>query len=61
MATTNANETFRGHDQLDKIEMLYEGTKNILSQCGYSLEKVLFTSSGVAYGVNNNNKICENS
>lgn len=60
MATTNAAETFGGHDQLDKIDLLYEGTKNILNQCGTKLEKVLFTSSGVAYGVNNNSKILEN-
>lgn len=59
MATTNAFETFNGEDQLAKIELLFEGTKNILKQCGPTLEKVLFTSSGVAYGVNNKNKISE--
>ena len=59
MATTNATETFRGGDQLAKIELLFEGTKNILKQCGPTLEKVLFTSSGVAYGINRNNRISE--
>ena len=50
MATTNAEETFAGEDQLKKLETLYLGTKNVLEQCGPTLEKVLFTSSGVAYG-----------
>ena len=50
MATTNADETFAGEDQLNKLETLYQGTKNVLEQCGPTLEKVLFTSSGVAYG-----------
>jgi dTDP-glucose 4,6-dehydratase/UDP-glucose 4-epimerase len=50
MATTNADETFAGEDQLKKLETLYQGTKNVLEQCGPTLEKVLFTSSGVAYG-----------
>ena len=59
MATTNASETFGGEDQLAKIELLFEGTKNILKQCGPTLEKVLFTSSGVAYGINNKNRISE--
>jgi len=59
MATTNASETFSGEDQLAKIELLYGGTKNILKQCGPTLEKVLFTSSGVAYGINNKNRISE--
>jgi dTDP-glucose 4,6-dehydratase/UDP-glucose 4-epimerase len=52
MATTSAEETFMGEDQLKKIELLYTGTRNTLEQCGQSLENVLFTSSGVAYGVN---------
>lgn len=59
MATTNAGETFAGEDQLNKLDMLYMGTRNVLEQCGSSLEKVLFTSSGVAYGVNNNPFITE--
>ena len=52
MATTNAEETFAGEDQLKKLETLYLGTKNVLEQCGPTLAKVLFTSSGVAYGNN---------
>lgn len=59
MAATNADETFAGEDQLNKLKMLYEGTSNVLTQCGSSLEKVLFTSSGVAYGINHNNLIRE--
>ena len=50
MATTNASETFGGEDQLRKLELLYAGTRNVLEQCTSSLESVLFTSSGVAYG-----------
>jgi dTDP-glucose 4,6-dehydratase/UDP-glucose 4-epimerase len=59
MAATNASETFYGQDQLSKIDMLYLGTKNVLEQCGDSLEKVVFTSSGVAYGVNTSKFISE--
>jgi UDP-glucuronate decarboxylase len=59
MAATNASETFYGQDQLSKIDMLYLGTKNVLEQCGDSLEKVVFTSSGVAYGVNTSEFISE--
>ena len=50
MATTNASETYAGEDQLHKLDMLYRGTRNVLEQCGESLERVLFTSSGVVYG-----------
>jgi len=59
MATTSAEETFMGEDQLKKIELLYTGTRNAVEQCGQSLENVLFTSSGVAYGVNNHPLITE--
>lgn len=59
MATTNASETFAGEDQLNKLEMLYNGTRHVLEQCGNSLENVLFTSSGVAYGINPHEVIAE--
>ena len=59
MAATNAGETYAGEDQANKLEMLYLGTRNVLERCGTSLEKVLFTSSGVAYGVNGNTRISE--
>jgi nucleoside-diphosphate-sugar epimerase len=59
MANTSAEETFLGHDQLNKIELLYSGTRNVLEQCGRTLENVLFTSSGVAYGVNTKPLISE--
>lgn len=59
MATTNAEETFAGEDQLNKLDMLYSGTRHVLEECGRSLESVLFTSSGVAYGVNYNERIIE--
>ena len=59
MASTNASETFAGEDQINKLDMLYQGTKNTINQCGKSLESVLFTSSGVAYGVNKNGFISE--
>ena len=51
MATTAASETFSGEDQLQKLDLLYRGTKNTLEQAvRASVRKVLFTSSGVAYG-----------
>lgn len=50
MATTNAAETFAGEDQCRKLDLLYAGTKNVLTQCAGRLESVLMTSSGVAYG-----------
>lgn len=59
MATTNAEETFVGEDQLNKLDMLYVGTRHVLEECGSSLENVLFTSSGVAYGVNSHEFITE--
>jgi nucleoside-diphosphate-sugar epimerase len=59
MATTSAEETFMGEDQLKKIDLLYNGTRNALEQCGQTLENVLFTSSGVAYGVNDHPLMAE--
>jgi UDP-glucuronate decarboxylase len=50
MATTNASETYAGEDQLKKLDLLYRGTCHVLEQCGESLERALFTSSGVVYG-----------
>ena len=49
-ASTSASETFDNVEQIEKINTLYLGTKNILEQCGRSLKKVLFASSGAAYG-----------
>jgi len=60
MATTSASETFYGESQLNKLELLYFGTKNTLIECKGKLENVLFTSSGVAYGLCNSNYISEN-
>jgi len=51
MATTRANETFSKERQINKIDLLYAGTRNLLEQLGSDLEVVLFTSSGVVYGV----------
>ncbi len=51
MATTAAEETFAGEDQLKKLDLLYRGTRNTLENAVASrVKKVLFTSSGVAYG-----------
>jgi len=50
MATTSANETFSKERQINKIDLLYAGTRNLLEQLGKDLEVVLFTSSGVVYG-----------
>lgn len=49
-ASTSAMETFNNIQQISKLDTLYFGTKNIFEQCGSSLQKVLFASSGVAYG-----------
>lgn len=59
MATTNAAETFAGQDQLSKLELLYGGTQNLLAQCEGRLESVLMTSSGVAYGTGQVEKVAE--
>ena len=59
MATTSASETFAGEAQINKLEMLLLGTKNLLSQCDDSLESVLFTSSGVVYGAANDGPVDE--
>jgi len=51
MATTSAEETFDGADQLEKLRMLINGTERVLqfaAKC--EAEKLLFTSSGVVYG-----------
>ena len=59
-ASTSASETFHEIEQMKKIDTLYMGTKNILEQCGNSLKKVLFASSGAAYGhVESASKISE--
>lgn len=51
LATTSAQETFSGEDQLNKFHMLLNGTERVLkfaAQC--EVKKILFTSSGVVYG-----------
>jgi dTDP-glucose 4,6-dehydratase/UDP-glucose 4-epimerase len=51
MATTAAEETFAGEDQLKKLDLLYRGTRNTLENAvAGGVKKVLFTSSGVVYG-----------
>ncbi len=60
MATTAAFETYEGEDQLNKLDLLYSGTKNTLIQSAHSgVERVLFTSSGVAYGPSNGKILSE--
>lgn len=60
MATTAASETFHGEDQLQKLDLLYRGTQNTLDQAvGAGVKKVLFTSSGVAYGPSNGTLFAE--
>jgi len=49
-ASTSASETYSGIEQIEKIDTLYLGTKNIFEQCGKTLKKVVFASSGAAYG-----------
>jgi UDP-glucuronate decarboxylase len=51
MATTNALETFNNESQINKIDLLYEGTKNLMEQLiRADVKKIIFTSSGVTYG-----------
>jgi len=50
MATTSAYETFHGESDVSKINLLENGTKNLLMQLSEKVKKVLFTSSGVVYG-----------
>ncbi len=59
MAVTSASETFAGEDQLNKLAVLYRGTQHVLEECGGTLESVLFTSSGVAYGVDTREVLSE--
>ncbi len=59
MAATSASETFAGEDQLNKLAMLYRGTQHVLEECAGTLESVLFTSSGVAYGVHTREVLSE--
>jgi UDP-glucuronate decarboxylase len=50
-ATTSANETFNGEDQLKKYKTLINGTERVMRLAGIcGANKVIFTSSGVAYG-----------
>ena len=51
MATTNALETYNNEDQINKIDLLYEGTRNLMEQLVKAdIKKIIFTSSGVTYG-----------
>lgn len=51
MATTSAHETFAGEDSLAKFHMLTNGTERVLQLAAQAgVKKILFTSSGVAYG-----------
>lgn len=55
MATTTAHETFQGEPDSNKINTLSIGTSNLLSSLNPSkLKSILFTSSGIVYGLNNN-------
>ena len=51
MATTSARETFKGESNLQKLDLLYFGTKHVLDFAVHAhVKKLLFTSSGVVYG-----------
>lgn len=53
MAATTAHETFNGEPDSSKVNTLNIGTSNLLSSLKSSkLKSILFTSSGVVYGVN---------
>lgn len=56
MATTSAEETFKGASQASKLRMLYEGTQRILALAkSGQVKRILFTSSGAVYG----NQVCD--
>ena len=59
LATTTAQETFTGFESTEKLHMLYAGSRNLLAQCPEELESLLFTSSGVAYGITENADLVE--
>jgi UDP-glucuronate decarboxylase len=51
-ATTSAHETFQGEDPLNKFDTLVDGTRHVLDFAAQAeVKNFLFTSSGVAYGV----------
>lgn len=61
MATTSAHETFAGEGSLAKFHMLTKGTERVLQLAAHSgVKKVLFTSSGVAYGAYPQGHVPEN-
>ena len=60
MATTTAAETFGAERSINKLDTLYQGTKNLVEQLPNTTEAVLFTSSGVAYGQVSADAISEN-
>ena len=50
-ANASASETFNNIDNMEKFDVLVQGTKNILKLgVDYNVKKILFTSSGVVYG-----------
>lgn len=51
-ATTSAHETFHGEDPLNKFDTLVAGSRHVLDFAAQAkVQNFLFTSSGVAYGV----------
>ena len=56
MATTSAEETFKGASQTHKLSMLFEGTQRVIELAHKSeAKRILFTSSGAVYG----GQLCE--
>jgi UDP-glucuronate decarboxylase len=61
MATASASETFSGLDSVSKLDTLFKGTQNLLSQYAKGLECLLFTSSGAAYGATGHGELIRES
>ena len=54
-ATTSAQETFDGVNDLSKFDLLVDGTRNLMRQVD-QCKRAIFLSSGVVYGTSDRNE-----